>query len=354
MLIRRRDKTGYRKLSGEILELLLLSLVIAAFFGTFLYFMSMSIAENYLSGREIFLNEMQTGTLRVWLRSLCFFAAVVVFMVLFLTLFGQKISYLISIIKGVDQLRQKDMEYRIEEEGNDELTELAKSINYLSDSQRELKRQEEQLREDREALIRTLSHDIRTPLTSILSYSDFMKKKEVLTQKEMREYISLMQVKAEQIKELTDRLLGRKTQKREKIENGRFLMEQLAAEWEEILEEAFDCRINLENCREFQGFFDVSQLRQIFDNLASNVEKYADGQEQVFLEIQTKADDTLVIFQKNRAKPGELCKVESHGIGLDSIRRIVHDYHGRVDVRQETIEFEIRIELKIQMQEEAY
>ena len=232
MWIKKQNKTSYRKLSGEILELLLLSLVISLFFGAFLYFMSLSIAENYLGGRDIFLNEIQAGTLRVWLRSICLFAAVVVFMVLFLTLFGQKISYLILIIKGVDLLLQKDMEYRIEEEGNDEFTELAKSINYLSDSQRELKHQQEQLREDREALIRTLSHDIRTPLTSILSYSDFMKKKEALTMEEMQEYISLMQVKAEQIKELTDRLLGKKTQNLERIEDGRFLMEQLTAEWE--------------------------------------------------------------------------------------------------------------------------
>ena len=346
MWIKKQNKTSYRKVSGEMLELLLLSLVISLFFGAFLYFMSLSIAENYLGGRDIFLNEIQAGTLRVWLRSICLFAAVVVFMVLFLTLFGQKISYLILIIKGVDLLRQKDMEYRIEEEGNDEFTELAKSINYLSDSQRELKHQQEQLREDREALIRTLSHDIRTPLTSILSYSDFMKKKEALTMEEMQEYISLMQVKAEQIKELTDRLLGKKTQNLERIEDGRFLMEQLTAEWEEILEETFDCQLDLEKCGAFQGTFDISQLRQIFDNLASNVEKYADCNEPVALKIQTEAD-ALVIIQKNRAKPGELCKAESHGIGLDSIRRIVHGYQGRVDVRQEETEYEIRIELKI-------
>ena len=113
MWIKKQNKTSYRKLSGEILELLLLSLVISLFFGAFLYFMSLSIAENYLGGRDIFLNEIQAGTLRVWLRSICLFAAVVVFMVLFLTLFGQKISYLILIIKGVDLLRQKDMEYRL-------------------------------------------------------------------------------------------------------------------------------------------------------------------------------------------------------------------------------------------------
>ena len=75
MWIKKQNKTSYRKLSGEILELLLLSLVISLFFGAFLYFMSLSIAENYLGGRDIFLNEIQAGTLRVWLpfRGCCSF-----------------------------------------------------------------------------------------------------------------------------------------------------------------------------------------------------------------------------------------------------------------------------------------
>ena len=206
--MRIRKQTKYRKLSAEILELLLISLVIAAFFCAFLYFMSLSIAESYLSGREIFLNEMQTGTLRVWLGSICLLASAAVFLVLFLSLFGQKIAYLITIIKGVDMLGKQEMEYHISVEGNDEFTQLAESINYLSASQRELRQQEEQLRTEREALIRALSHDIRTPLTSILSYSDYLEKKEHLTQEEMREYLALMQVKAEQIRVLTDSLLG--------------------------------------------------------------------------------------------------------------------------------------------------
>ncbi len=346
MRIKKKAKTEYRKLSAEILELLLVCLVISAFFSAFLYFMSLSIAENYLIGQNVFLSEIQESTLRVWLRSICFFAGVVVFMVLFLVLIGQKISYLITIIKGVDMLRQKNLEYKISVEGNDEFTELAKSINYLSDSQRELRHREDQFRKDREALIRALSHDIRTPLTSIVSYSDFMNKKENLTQEEMREYISLMQVKAEQIKALTDRLLGKKSENLEMIEDGRLLMEQLAAEWEEILEDTFLCQVDLENCSSFCGYFDITQLRQIFDNLASNVEKYADCEEPVTLKIETE-EGILIICQGNKARPGNLNHVESHGIGLDSIRRIVYGYQGKVEMRQENTEFEIRIEMKI-------
>ena len=64
--------------------------------------------------------------------------------------------------------------FYITPEGNDELTKLAESINYLSESQNDIIRKEKEMKEKRELFIRSLSHDIRTPLTSIIAYSDFM------------------------------------------------------------------------------------------------------------------------------------------------------------------------------------
>lgn len=342
----KKKSCGRRKLSREILELMLIGLAVSVFFFGFLYFTSMSIADSYLYGKNIWLSQIQHHTLKVWLGSLCFFASVVVFLTLFLSLAGQKISYLLSIIKGVDSLRKNSQGPEIPLEGDDELTELASSINYLYQSQKELNRREQQMREEREALIRSLSHDIRTPLTSILSYSDYLKAKESLDEQEISNYIAMVQTKAEQIRLLTERLLGKKEENRERVENGKFLMEQLAAEWEEILEEKFICQVNLEKCGEFQGIFDISQLRRIFDNLASNVGKYADPSRKAELWISSE-DGMVWIYQKNGIRQEELCQAESYGIGLDSIRRIAKDYQGNLEIKQEDDVFEITISLKM-------
>ena len=66
-----------------------------------------------------------------------------------------------------------------------------------------------------------------------------------------------MQTKTEQIRELTDRLLGRETQNPEPVEHIRLLMEQLAAEWEESLEERFLCRTDLSGLSDFSGMADI-------------------------------------------------------------------------------------------------
>ena len=92
-------------------------------------------------------------------------------------------------------------------EGDNELKELAESINFLSETERRLRQLETELQAEKEQLIRDLSHDIRTPLTAMLSYSDYLGRKETLEQEEVQEYIALVQRKGQQIKALTDRLL---------------------------------------------------------------------------------------------------------------------------------------------------
>lgn len=342
---RKKRKTG-RKLSREILEFLLLSFFIAAFSFCFLYFTADSVAYSYLMNRGITANEMQWRTLHVWLYSLCGIVFAVIWLFLFLFMLGQRLAYLVTIIKGVEELRQKRMNYELLLDGEDELTELAASINFLAQSQREISRREKELKEEREAWIRSLSHDIRTPLTSMMAYSEFLKGKGVLSQNEMEEYISLMQSKTEQIKILTEQLMDGFAGKEERIDNVKLLIEQLAQEWEELLEERFCCQMDFSGCKEFSGSADVFALRRIFDNLASNVEKYADSKEDVYLKVVSE-ETGLVLIQGNKKKKDSSDLSESRGIGLQSIRQIAGKYEGDVKTAEDADFFEIQIFLNL-------
>lgn len=341
----RAEKKKRRRLSWEILELVGAGALIALLAFVFLYFASTAIAEAYLDRREIIFNERQLRVLSVWIRSVCMAASAVVFVASFLFLIGQKISYLLFIISGVEALRQRELDFEISVKGNDELTELAESINYLSLSQREMNQKEQRLREEREALIRSLSHDIRTPLTSILSYTEYMEEKGNLQANEVEGYLSMVRMKAEQMKVLTDRLLGKRDRKKEKVENGLLLMEQLAAEWEETLEDEFCCQVDLGQCQKFSGNYDLHDLRRIFDNLASNVAKYADPQDAVKLQIQTQ-ENKVWIRQRNKMRARGEGQAESHKIGLESVRQIAEEYSGEMKVEQTDMTFEVEISLE--------
>ena len=320
--------------------------MIGIFVSAVLYTTSMSIANVYLDSHNIRLEEMQEVVLSDWVRSICFVAGIVIFISLFLFCFGEKIIYLISIIHGVEALQKNEMNFVIALEGNDELTELAQSINYLSKSQRELKEQEDRIREERENLIRSLSHDIRTPLTSILAYSEYIKEKEEVSQEEIKSYIQLIQSRAEQIKMLTDQLLNTKNEEYEVLENGKLFIEQMAMEWKSLLEDQFECRMDYEECDDFRTLCSAQELYRIFDNLSSNIEKYAQPQEVVELKIKTE-DGKLVIIQRNHVRTTISAAVESHNIGLKNVKQIAEKYGGEIEVTCAQGMFEIQISILI-------
>ena len=315
--------------------------VISVFGYGFLSKTAASLVLRYCERNEITLSEALDFTIETWIQSISFAAAVLLFVVLFLVLVGQRLAYLKAIIQGIESLRMHRMDYEIPLEGNNELTELAESINYLSQTERELREKEAQMQEDREKLIRALSHDIRTPLTAILSYSEYLSEKEELSKQEMTEYIALMQQKAEQIKKLTNRLLDAKNRQPETIEHGKLLIEQLVDEWEASLEDTFQCEVNLEECPEFSGEFDIQELQRIFDNLASNIQKYADAGQRIYLNI-SEEDGRLLIEQGNMCRQN-VESVESYKIGIESIRKIAEDYGGNVEITHTETTFVITI-----------
>lgn len=331
-----------RRLSHEILGLLAAALAVSLFLYEFLSLTALVIAGNYLELNNLTLTEDQGITLDIWVSGVSLLTSALFFALLFLILLSQKISYIRTITQGVEALQASQMDHELPVEGNNELTQLAETINYLSAAQREVKAKERALQQEREQLIRTLSHDIRTPLTSILSYSEYLKSQETLDPREVRDQLALIQKKAGQIKELTDILLDGGKRNPETFQDARFLMEQLAAEAEEALEGDFSVQLDLSRCPPFRGTFDVRELQRIFDNLVSNIQKYADPAQPVVFRIAS--EQGLVITQEN-AKGVRSAPVESHQMGLNSIRRIAHSYGGTVEVREDERAFAIVITL---------
>lgn len=346
MWIRRKQKAGRaRKLSAEILEYLVFSVVVAAFTFLFLYAMGQSVSDVYLERNEIRLDGMMTAALHVWLRGVCIAAAVGVFLFLFLLLLGQRLSYLVRITAGVEKLREGAVD-TVPAEGDDELTRLAEGINYFAAAERELKQRERESKEARENFIRSLSHDIRTPLTSMLSYTELLEKRQTVSEEELRGYMALVRAKTVQVRELMDQLLDGRRGTWEKVEDMTFLMRQFAAEWEEILEERFRCRIDLSACSMGAGMADLTSLRRIMDNLISNVEKYADPEKAVTLALESR-EDTLVIFQQNAVRTEPSPQAESRRIGLASIRETAQAWSGEVDAKEADGMFCVEITLKV-------
>lgn len=329
------------RLSKEILKIFGITFLIALLGFWILNEVANRIVLNYVESEVLQITEYQLIDIQYWILGLSFFSGILLFVILFLYLTAERLAYIGEIVKGIDALARHEWNHEIPLRGENELTDLAEAINVFAKEEQEFQEKEKQMQEEKASLIRSLSHDIRTPLTSMMAYSEFMKQKNTLTTDEMKTYMELVEQKSQQIKVLTDRLLDGGNRTLEKIDNGRLLIEQLVDEWVCELEDEYDCQVKLEQCPNFSGEFDIQELRRIFDNLASNIRKYADERFPIHFSVEER-DERVCLRQSNVIK--ELKQpVESTKIGITSIQKIAASYGGEVKVRQTEQEFSISI-----------
>ena len=329
-----------RKLAYEILGLIGISAVIAGILFWILSVTSATIAEHYCFYNDVVMDEFDWMAVDRWIFGASGVICAVVFSVIFLAMLGDRMRYIRKLTRGIDALRLGQADSPIPLEGKNELTELADAINYMATTQRQLREKEQALAREKEQLIRALSHDIRTPLTSILAYTEYLAQTEDVPAEEQKKHLQMMKKKAGQIRDLTGLLLDGSNRNPERFEDAHLLFAQLAAEFEEDLEERFAVTVDLSDCPSFSGAFDVQELRRIFDNLSSNVHKYADTETPVCLTISVA--EGLCIRQTNGIR-AQASRQSGYQLGIHSIRRMAQNYGGQVQVEQTEEKFSITI-----------
>ena len=106
---------------------------------------------------------------------------------------------------GIRILESGDLSWKIEMKRRDELGELADSLNRMSTELLKRGEEEERLRQEKYDLVTAVSHDIRTPLTSVISYTDLcLDSRKAPEEKE--KYLEKIKDRAYLIKDLTDNL----------------------------------------------------------------------------------------------------------------------------------------------------
>ena len=327
-----------KKLSHELLGLIGLCAVISLVLYLLLSGLATAITETYIFENDIPMTEFDWMDVDRWIFGVSAFLACGSFACLFLVLLGDRIAYIRKITGGIDALHDPANTVSIPLEGDNELTALARAVNEMSQVRQQLRQREQALAEEKEQLVRSLSHDIRTPLTAILAWSELLARQ---AEGEQKAQLAMIRTKAEQVRDLTAVLLDGTRRNPEHFDDGKLLMEQIVSEFEEELEDRFPLCIDFDRCAPFSARLDVQELRRIFDNLSSNIRKYADPARPVTLAVETE-NGCLIIRQTNAILP-RTEQPESYGIGLNSIRRIAQGYGGSVGVEEAEGQFQISI-----------
>lgn len=205
------------------------------------------------------------------------------FIVLVLFFINKKTSYIGVLEKEIKILEGGNLDYPITLKGKDELSSLAQSINEMRKSFIERLESEEQARVANSELVTAMSHDLRTPLTALVGYLDIIEYKKYQDQEALAKYIHSSREKAYQIKHLSDKLFEYFTVYNTEENDLEFesydgiqLMDQLIDEQSMLLENHGFRVAWVPSPVPFRVELHLISFRRVFDNLFSNITKYAD------------------------------------------------------------------------------
>jgi len=236
--------------------------------------------------------------------------------------------------------------------GSGELGNIANSINSISTGIHEAV--EERMKSERlkTELITNVSHDIRTPLTSIITYTDLLEH-EGLDCEKAPEYLDVLKKKSLRLKSLTDELFeaakavsGNIDVNLTELNIGSLIKQVLGELDESIKESGLDIRTNLPE--KIYGNIDGKLTQRILENLLSNVFKYSMPNSRVYLDlypidsryarIEIKSvSATELNFDPaeltERFKRGDNSRTDGgSGLGLSIVESFVTAQNGRFDI----------------------
>lgn len=254
------------------------------------------------------------------------------------------------IDKGIRVLESGDLSYQIRVQRKDEIEDLADSINRISKEILRQGQEEELLKQKNYDMVTAVSHDIRTPLTSVIGYAELMQE-EGLPEEKRQGYLNKIIDRSYLIKEMTDDLFQHFINNNQEMDyhfeviTGNdfvtYLIENLA---DSLRDKNYPVNLTLYLEQEFFMKADITQLRRVFNNLEGNLFKYADRRSPVILYA---AYQTNKLYVTVRNKIVRNVHVESHGVGMRTCLEIVERHLGVMDSFVDGENFTITLELPV-------
>lgn len=239
-----------------------------------------------------------------------------------------------------------DLDHVVHLEGRDELSGLGEDIERLRRSILERLEGEREAVGANSRLITSLSHDIRTPLTKLTGYLDILTYGKYQGREEHDEFLRLASEKAAQLKALTDQLFASAQvdapasgleQPPEEVDGGALLGQLLTEQCDDLRREGFDVQPSVFD-RAFTLYLRTEDAVRIFDNLFSNLRKYADPGSPVEIWWED-APDLVTLYLRNRVRSAP-DHGDSHGLGVPTMRELLERSGGTLEAGLEDGEYQ--------------
>ena len=270
-----------------------------------------------------------------------------------------------TIADTLSKMANNEITSEIYVKGNGLIANIAKDVNAVREGFAISNQKQSNSERLKTELITNVSHDLRTPLTSVLNYVDLAKRSDI-TEEERQEYLQIIDNKSKRLKVLIDDLFEASKMASGAVELNKeqvdlvALMYQALAEYEDRFEDQkLIVRTKTSNPHMY-AYCDGRKIYRVFENLFSNIIKYAQPATRVYLEMTYEGSE-IVITLKNisnyelgfdvselaeRFKRGDSSRhTEGSGLGLSIVKSILELHGAAFELSQDGDLFKVIIKI---------
>ncbi|HGE5783072.1 HAMP domain-containing sensor histidine kinase [Bacillus sp. FSL K6-0042] len=287
-----------------------------------------------------------------------FLIGFVIFLFSFFYITKRKMRQVEAMAEGVKEIAKGNLQYRIPQKGQDELSLLAVNMNQMAKELFSNIEKERKIEKQKNELITNVSHDLRTPLTSIMGYLRLLQDSKYESKEQHNEYVRIAFSKSEQLKNLIEDLF-----EYTKLTNEKMVLEKQEVCITELLEQLIEELVpqaeeeGLILVKQFPkervyAAIDSEKMVRVFENLLMNAIKYSkdDGEIKVSLQRQRRNIQITVanhseeftkeelgnLFERFYKKDQSRSRVtEGSGLGLAIAKSIVELQGGEIRAEYE-------------------
>lgn len=256
--------------------------------------------------------------------------------------------------KGAAALAEGDLSYQIDTRGmrgdfkkqGEDLNSIASGMSLAVEKQLKSERMKTEL-------ITNVSHDIKTPLTSIINYADLIGKESCENEK-ITEYAEVLVRQSVRLKRLIEDLVEASKASTGNLEvnlipcDASVFLTQADGEYEEKLHNANLTLVTSQPDREIRILADGRRMWRVFDNLMNNICKYAQPGTRVYLSLERIGNSAVIIFRNTsrealniseeelmeRFVRGDASRTtEGNGLGLSIARSLAELQGGKLTIK---------------------
>lgn len=268
------------------------------------------------------------------------------------------------IKEGVERVKDGELNHKINLESKGELGKLASNINSITEGLNKAVENEVKSERLKTELITNVSHDIRTPLTSIITYVDLLKKE--TDKSKVEEYIEIIEQKSQRLKTLTEDLFeaskassGSIPVNYEKIDVVSLITQGLGELNDKIEELGLEFRLNHPKDKVYIKA-DGKLFWRVIENLLSNIFKYALTGSRVYIDIENLESEVRIVVKNisayelnisadelmERFKRGDESRSsQGSGLGLSIAKSLIDIQNGRFHIEIDGDLFKAVIEM---------